>query len=165
MSLDNIELSTRTIQLLFTKDLVETIKEQPVIQDPLKIDSLGENSRNILFLVNNTFNKFLPDDQMDMLSKLISACKLSMADIALVNYHQNPVNYKELAMHFSPQKILIFGVSTSMLDLPFTIPFFQIQSYNGQSYVIAPPLEDFVKNTDLKKELWACLKKLFLLSK
>lgn len=165
MSLDNIELSKQAIQLLFGKDLVEPVNKQTIIPHSFQIDSMGENKKNILFLINNPDNKFLPDDQMDMLSNLISACKLSMADIALVNYHHNPTKYTELASHFSPKKILIFGVSTSMLELPFTIPFFQIQSYDHQSYIIAPPLKNFVDNTDLKKELWECLKKLFLLNK
>lgn len=165
MSFDNIELSKQTVQLLFSKSLVESIKEQPVIQPSSKIDSLGKNKKNILFLVNDPGNKFLPDNQMDMLSNLISACNLSMDDIALVNYQKNSANYKELTKYFSPQKILIFGVSTAMLELPFTIPFFQIQLYNSQSYIIAPPLKNFIEHTELKKELWTCLKKLFLLSK
>ncbi|MEO9022661.1 MAG: hypothetical protein ABI237_17315 [Ginsengibacter sp.] len=161
MSLDNIQLSKYAIQSLYSKSLVESTQTQPVKEISSKPDSLGENRKNILFLVNNSENKFLADDEMDLLFNLITACKLSMADIALVNYHTNRSNYKVLTSHFNPKKIFVFGVTTSELDLPFTIPFFQIQPYNQQLYVAGPPLKDFLNNVGLKKELWACLKKIF----
>ena len=159
MSLENIQLSKNTIQQLFAHGLVQTTAEPP---HKAGINSLGENQKNILFLVNSAQNKFLPDDEMDLLSNLISACKLSMADIALVNYFNHSADFSELTRHFKPEKILIFGITTSELKLPFTIPYFQIQSYNEQFYLTAPPLKDFLNNTQLKKELWNCLKKLFL---
>jgi hypothetical protein len=159
MSLDNIQLSKKTIQQLFTHNLVQTTVEPP---QKAEISSLGENQKNILFVVNSAQNKFLPDDEMDLLSNLISACKLSMADIALVNYFNHSIDFSNLERHFKPEKILIFGITTSELKLPFTIPFFQIQSYNEQFYLTVPALKDFLHNIQLKKELWNCLKKLFL---
>lgn len=100
---------------------------------------------------------------MDLLSNLITACKLSMEDIALVNHFNATFNYHQLTDHFQSKKILMFGATTSELGLPFSIPFFQIQQFQQQLYITAPPLTDFLKNKDLKKHLWTCLQKLFLL--
>ena len=164
MSLDNIQLSNHICQILFTDNLVEPLQAKDTDNYLPKtiINSLGENKKNILFLVNNAQNKFLSDDEMDMLSNLITACKLSMADIALVNYHTHNLNYRELTNHFQPKKILIFGITTSALELPFAIPLFQIQQFQEQQYIIAPALSEFLNNKNLKKELWTCLQKLFL---
>lgn len=165
MSLDNIQLSKKERQILFAKNLVDSTQnvDSASITMEININSLGGNQRNILFLVKDSQNKFLPDDEMDLLSNLITACKLSMADIALVNCFNTSLNYHELTDHFRPTKILMFGISTSDLELPFSIPFFQIQQFQQQSYITAPPFTGFLKNKDLKKQLWTSLQKLFLL--
>jgi hypothetical protein len=164
MSLNNIQLSDVTCQMLFEKNLVakEGTIESPGVSKELKISSLGENKKNILFLVNEVDHRYLADNEMEMLSNLIIACKLSMADIALVNYHYNQYQYPQFNDYFKPKIILLFGVSTAAVDLPFTIPFFQIQNFQQQSFLTAPPLADFLENKNLKKDLWISLQKLFL---
>jgi hypothetical protein len=164
MSLNNIQLSDITCQMLFEKALVEKAGSTPmeIITKDINISSLGENQKNILFLVNEAEHKFLPDDEMEMLSNLVVACKLSMADIALVNYHYNQYSYSQFNDYFELKTTLLFGVSTAEMDLPFTIPFFQIQQFQQQLFLTAPPLADFLQNKNLKKNLWLSLQKLFL---
>jgi len=164
MSLNDIQLSDITCQMLFEKSLIAkagTHNGQKVSKE-VKISSLGENQKNILFLVNELDHRYLPDDEMEMLSNLIIACKLSMADIALVNYHYNQYPYPQFNDYFKPKIILLFGVSTAAMDLPFTIPFFQIQNFQQQLFLTAPSLADFLENKNLKKDLWISLQKLFL---
>ena len=85
-----------------------------------------------------------------------------MADIALVNYYFNQCDYQQFNQQFTPKKTLIFGVKTTELQLPFDIPHFQVQPFQNQLYLTAPGFEKFLKNTDLKRQLWASLQKLFL---
>jgi hypothetical protein len=164
MSLNDIQLSDITCQMLFEKNLVAKVEmaEQQPVSEKVTISSLGENKKNIVFLVNNPEHKYLPDNEMEMLSNLVIACKLSMSDIALVNYHYNSYPYSQFNNYFKPKIILLFGVSTVAVDIPFTIPFFQIQNFQQQSFLTAPPLADFLENKNLKKELWISLQKLFL---
>ena len=164
MSLDTIQLSKNTLQILFPKSLVEVAPAGRSVDSGIqnKIESLGGNKKNILIRASDSHNKFLPDEQMDLLSNLITACKLTMADIALVNYYNCSFNYIQLLEHFQSKKILMFGIETSALQLPFTIPHFQIQPFQEQLFITAPPFGQFSNNKDLKKELWTCLQKLFL---
>jgi hypothetical protein len=164
MSLDNIELSGQSCEILFRRNLIaDSISEMTAdSQEKSEIRSLGDNQKQILFLVNNTSSGFLPDEEMELLTNLIIACKLSMADIALVNFNSNKKNYQDFNDQFNPKKILIFGIETNELKLPFTIPYFQIQPFHQQFYLTAPPLNEFLNNKNLKKELWVCLQKLFL---
>ena len=163
MSLNNIQLSGEACKNLFQNNLVQLIKtgtkEKSV---STKTESLGENLQKIFFLVNDPSCRFLTDDEMEMVTKLLSACKLSMADITLVNFHFNPMDYHLISEMFGSKKLLLFGVSSTQLELPFSIPFFQVQSFNDQLYMAAPPLKNFLNNKDLKKELWTSLQKLFL---
>ena len=167
MSIDRIQLSAQLCQNLFPNSLIG----EPGIRDsnkPLnkaKISSLGGNKRNVVFIVNNKEDRFLDDPQMEFLSNLLSACKLSMEDISLINYGQNKeIGYKEIIDQFQSQKILIFGVDGSQLGLPFTIPFFQIQMFNKQNFLMTPPFAEFLNDISLKKQLWICFKKLFILN-
>lgn len=178
MSINNIQLPGHLCQIMFTNSLIgklqsETIKTETIQDEPakkasnkLKINCLGENKKNILFLVNNSQNKFLADNEMKLLTDLLTACKISMEDIALVNYNQNPeFNYQDLIDQFQSKKILVFGITASNLGLPFNIPFFQIQKFQEQMYMISPSLSDFINNVEMKKELWISLQKIFLLQK
>ncbi len=164
MSLDNIQLSDQSCIILFSHNLIEDPASNVAIksQNKIEIKSLGENKNKVLFLVNDPDSKFLPDEEMELLTNLISACKLSMADIALVNFNANTYSYTQFNEAFQPKKILVFGITNSELELPFDIPHFQVQAFQQQFYLTAPPLKEFLHNKDLKKELWVCLQKLFL---
>ncbi len=164
MSLDNIQLSNEICVILYSRNLIKDFESNHGINSKkkIKIESLGENQRNVLFIVNDSTHKFLPDEEMELLTRLVSACQLSLADIALVNFHSNKYNYQQYNDQFQPKKILIFGVKNANLELPFDIPHFQVQQFQQQFYLTAPSLNALLNNTALKKELWASLQKLFL---
>ena len=135
---------------------IKTTREKPTIE------FLGNNEKKIIFLVNDSKNKFWPDAQMKFLSDLLAACYLNTADIAIINiYHHDKITYSDLTDQFPAEKILIFGVSASNLDLPFTIPFFQLQNFQQRIYMTSPSIEEIQANKDLKRQLWISLKKIF----
>ncbi|MGN6248166.1 MAG: hypothetical protein ACTHNG_07405 [Ginsengibacter sp.] len=104
----------------------------------------------------------MADEEMEMLTKLVSACKMTVKDIALVNFTQNTFNYQEVNEQFKPEKVLLFGVANGQIGLPFEMPYFQIQNYSGQFYLSAPSLKELLNDKKLKAELWTALQNLFL---
>lgn len=164
MTIDNIHLSDFLCQNLFKNNLIgeEEVLKIPEKAEKTKIQHLGLNQKRILFLVNNPDNKYLEDAEMEMLTNLLTACKLSVADIALVNYaHCAPVTYDELITEFNCGKLLVFGISTGDLKLPFNVPDFQIQKFQQQIYLFNPTMNAILNDVHLKKNLWNSLKKLF----
>ena len=128
MSLDNIQLPGFLYQSMFKNSLVDLKRDNgdKVLKKETQIDFLGGNEKKIIFLANDSQSKFLGDVQMKFLYDLLTACRLTMADIAFVNFFQNnSISYRELTAQLHPKTILIFGVSANELDLPFAIPFFQ----------------------------------------
>ncbi|MDQ6844205.1 MAG: hypothetical protein M3Z92_07625 [Bacteroidota bacterium] len=135
---------------------------QPVKKIKNKIDFLGGNEKKIVFLVYNENHKFLDDSQLTFLSGLILACNITLADIAVINLHYNKeVTYLDLFNEFQSQKILSFGVQPSRLDLPFSIPYFQVQAFQEIEYLFSPGLEELRVDLDKKKQLWISLQKIF----
>ncbi|MGH2647442.1 MAG: hypothetical protein ACRDE8_07735 [Ginsengibacter sp.] len=161
MSIDNLQLPGFLYESMFKKNLIDlkSLNDSP---KNFKIDFLGGNEKNIVFLVNNSQSKFLADKELTFLSGLLTACRLTMADIALINFFQNRTfNYHELTNRLNPKKILIFDVPAANLDLPFTIPFFQVQNFHEQVYMLSPSLTELQINKDLRKKLWESLQKIF----
>ncbi|MEP6949064.1 MAG: hypothetical protein ABI863_07320 [Ginsengibacter sp.] len=168
MSIDKISLPAFLYRDMFGKNLVDLKTGIPEnsLNEELKINFLGGNEKKIIFLFNDHQNKFLADVQMKFLYDLLKACELTMGDIALVNYfHNNTITHRELMVQLQPRKILVFGITAGDLDLPFNIPFFQMQNFGEQAYMISPSIEEVQMNIELKKQLWACLQKFFNIRK
>ena len=168
MSLDKIQLPVFLYQSIFKNNLV-IIKSENTdksLKKESKISFLGGNKKKIIFIGKDNHNKFLGDNQMKFLNDLLDACYLTMADISFLNFRDNNTfTYLDITEQLCPKKILIFGVTQKELDLPFEIPFFQVQNFNAQVYVICPSLEEIRLNKDLKKQLWNCFQKIFNIQK
>jgi len=164
MSLDNIQLPAIVLQDLFTNSLVDlkTANAESATVSAGDLSFLGENKKKVSIVVDHTNVIYLPDDELNFLLGILSACKLSMADVALLNFAKNPsVTYKELSEQLSAEKILLFGIKPSALELPLQFPYYQIQNYNNQVYLSSPDLKTLADNKEEKIKLWACLKQVF----
>ena len=163
MSLDNIHLSPFLVQHLYKHSIVEleTVKEN-VTADKPQVLFLGRNEKRVLIIVNEAATPFLPDDDLTLLTGILTACNLSLADIALVNFGQNnKLEFNGLMEEFSPTLIILFGVEPQHLLFPLHFPHFQLQKYNHQTYLSAPSLNMLAKDTKQKKEFWLCLQQHF----
>ncbi len=166
MSLDNIQLPHFVLQSLFKNNLIDIKNNEPVTNEPSSapIAHLGNNKKNIVIIITNPQSIYLPDEDLNFLLGILSACKLSMVDIALVNLSKNEfINYKLITQEFEAQKILLFGVAPNEIELPLQFPHYQIQQYNNQTYLTSVPLSDLQKDKEEKLKLWNSLKKIFLI--
>lgn len=164
MSLDNIQLSPLLVEKLYSKALVDlnTIKAVPANNDRPGFNWLGNNAKNILIVVNEPAAAFLQDNDLNLLLGILTACKLTMADIALINFHKNDhASYHSLNEALNPATILLFGTDPAELDFPLNFPHFQLQGYNGQHYLSSPALNMLAADVSLKKQLWQSLQKHF----
>ena len=164
MSLDNIQLSPLLVEKLYSKALVDlnTVKLQGTEKGEAGFNWLGNNEKNVLIVVNEQEAANLQDSDLNLLVGILSACKLSMADIALLNFHRNnTANFNKLNETFNPSTIILFGILPEALDFPLNFPHFQLQAYNGQHYLCSPALNVLATDVALKKQLWLSLQKHF----
>ena len=128
------------------------------------IRSLGGNARRVLVIVQKEKEAFLPDGELKFLTTVLSACGLSIADIALVNLNAvENKSYGPLTEHFSSRQVLLFDVTPGQLGMPINFPPFQVQTFKEIKYVHAPVLHLIEADVAQKKSLWAALKNLFAL--
>ena len=126
---------------------------------------LGNNHRKITIIVHSPGIAFLPDDQLNVLTRMLEACKMNMGDVAIVNHAASPVVIGSLKQQLQPSFILLFGPKPPDIGLPMDFPVFKIQAYDQCTYLTAPSLQELVRPGDegklLKSKLWVCLKSLF----
>lgn len=124
--------------------------------------SLGSNQKNILVIVDDPASVHLPDHELTFFTGILTACRLTLADVAIVNLNSNPgASCKDLTTHFKSKYAFLFGVEPSSIGLPISFPYFQVQAFAGTSYLFSPSLKELEDDKLLKSKLWVCLKKLF----
>lgn len=139
----------------------------PDMETPKQVEAayLGDNKKKITVLHSEPDAAFLTDDQFKLISGILTACKLSMADIALVNLAHQKMHFQEIKQQLHPQFLILFDISPASIELPFTIPPYQIQDYNNCKMLVAGSLQYMTtENEEVKKEkilLWNALRKMF----
>jgi len=175
MDLNNISLPSALLVSLYRDSLVEagspaekmapvgtmapeaepvSAKEQPT--------SLGHNQQHILVVVEHPGIKHLPDEELSLLTEILSACKKSLADIALINQASyTPGSFRNITGQFQSKTVLLFGVAPDVFGLPMNFPHFQVQAFSGITILYSPPLAELKDDKVLKSKLWVCLRRVF----
>ncbi len=168
MKLEKLQLPDFVLAELYKDHLVvlsdETHTEQSFAPESSKW-FFGENKKNVTILVNDSGAVYLRDEWLNFLSSILSACKMNLSDVAIINYFNHPVSYKEVQEKLSPAFFILFDVTAASIQLPFTIPHYQMQKYNNCIFLLAPSLQNMLsesKEAKLEKsKLWLSLKKMF----
>lgn len=171
------------IPQLYGNNLVLINKKEPIINQEKNENSIGKKNsdcyqstaikylgnhhKKIALLVQSTEALHVSDADLEFITAILNACKLSLNDVAIINIHQQHITYQNLVTALQSQYILCFGVTAHQIQLPFTIPHYQIQPYNNTQLLFAVAIKDMLNNTKEakleKSKLWVCLQKMFLL--
>ncbi|MEJ0080027.1 MAG: hypothetical protein WDM78_03460 [Puia sp.] len=177
MGINHLRLSSELIAALYPESLVAGNEPVPV-KENVRISKtvadknpaypiLGENNRSICFLTNYPEEDFLPAEQLVFLQKILTACKLNLNDIALLNIAHVAFDLAGLRVQLHPQIIFLWGIPPGSVGLKSGLPDFNISMLDGISVipVLSPGLMsgNSPEGTELKQRFWICLKKLFTL--
>jgi len=170
MSLNSIKFEPTDIAFLFKNSLVEINAEKQAspqtkietVQTNSGLKYLGENKKKTLVVVRNAEAVHIPDKQLTFLTKLLAACNLNLADVAIFNFQDhNSSEFNEILNFFNPKVVLLFDVEPGEFGLPMIFPQFQVQGHKDAVFVSSPSLDVIEPDKSLKGKLWVCLKKIF----
>lgn len=171
MSLNDILLNPQLLTDLYSNVLVEThttnMPTQPKTPDanPMPaerpVNFLGKNEKQVLIAVSKDEVPYLPDGELNFLANILSACQLSLADVAIVNWKNVAVPYEEVINRLASKTIILFDISPIEFGLPINFPNFQIQQFSNRRYLSAPSLTAIEQDTTTKRQLWTALKTIF----
>lgn len=165
----NDQTAVSSIVSTNTPPVVSTAMEltTPTTQRKLKNEKfyLGDNGKKISILVNEANAVYLSETSLDFLTKILGACKLNMGDVAVINIEQQPMLFSDIKKSLTPTVCLLFNVVAEKIQLPFTIPHYQVQQYANCTFLMAPELSTYYTESDSAKiektKLWVSLKRIF----
>ncbi len=160
MSFKDLQINPLLITQLYRNVLIE-IPDKKNFNGP-DIPFLGNNQKKILIVVNEPNANFINDSDLQLLTGILNACKLTLADIAIINIYRKGINYSDITEELEPVVILLFGVELKRLEFPLHFPDFQVQKYNDQKFLAAPSLQTLAADVPAKKLLWSNLQNIFL---
>jgi len=176
MSLNDLQLSPELLTRLYPTSLINSDKTDDgpfykpatdITKNNIEVDSLtsavwkylGNNQQNILIVVNYSNAVHLPDEELSFLTSMLVACRLSLGDVAIINWNNyRDVLYKDILTHFQSKIIFLFGVEPSAFGLPVSFPYFQVQSLANSTFLFTPALEERHSDALLKSKLWVSLR-------
>lgn len=125
----------------------------------------GSYEKKIVLLISDSNNIYLNDEHLIFLKGILNACKIDVTHTALINYSNQAINFQYLKKELQPEILLSFGISALDIELPFAMPYYQVQDYAKCKIVIAPSLAELHQQTAPAKaektKLWKSLQKLF----
>lgn len=154
---NNEELPHSLITLLYKDVLIDdkTYLEKNAVEDVTV-------PKDVLIIAKSVSTN-LKEKQILFLTSILKALKLGLNDVHLItNLDDHFGPYKTLVSKYSPNKIILFGLGPSDIELPMNFPPFQIQAFENKKYLCAPTLEEIEENKSTKLTLWQGLQKLFL---
>jgi hypothetical protein len=153
------------VQIESDKDNNNTTNEP--IKELGQIKYLGEHLKQVTIIVKDELAVYLNENDLTLLSSILSACKLTLADIALINVAQQKLSLHEILNVLPSKLVMIFDVSSTILKikLPTTL-YKSIQL--GDTYLLFSNSLSLMQGGDQsakleKGKLWAILKSLFQL--
>ncbi len=161
---------------LYKNHLVIINEPSVDIKDPKKkVESnvkepefLGNNQKKITILLSDQEAVFVNDHSLQFLSAILAACKLNLGDVAIVNLANHALSYTAIKEWLSPKYMIIFDIDATQIEMPFKLPFYQVQAYDQSSIMFAPSLSTMMGETREakleKSKLWLSLKNMFNLS-
>jgi len=183
MGLNDIQLPAQTVVDLYKNLLCEDDSAVPSaklkVEEPTKlpkqeainrnkateqISFLGKNLMQLVILVDYDNEVYLPENQLNFIGNILKACKMNLADVAIVNVNKQTINIRELSRQLNPQNLVIFGIDTSSINFNRQLTSFDIITYDEMQVFTAPSLDQLNQEGEegklLKSKLWLCMKKM-----
>jgi hypothetical protein len=165
MSLNDIRLHSSLLASLYPSTLIETAisgTAATAVPEPSPPKFLGKGAKGIALVVRNAELPFLADSELTFLTNVLAACKLSLADVAIVNVHgMEAEGIEKMLARLDARTVVLFGMQPLEIGLPINFPTFQVQPFSGRKYLHCPLLGTMEGDKGLKMQLWNALKTLF----
>ncbi|MEP2772312.1 MAG: hypothetical protein ABJH05_09190 [Fulvivirga sp.] len=125
-----------------------------------KIPVKGNNSSAILILNFDENAAFVADENLTFLKNILSAVKLDIDQVALVNLAKVDLAIDAIIKELKPKTIIGFGVNHIEQLKPHTI--YKISTHQNCQTLLADDLKLIESDKSKKKALWEGLQELFL---
>jgi len=183
MSTDKTILSSSVLVDLYKDSLVVvediTLENKATVEQTLEtkkeeikevkwegpIKSLGEHNKKITVIVNDPNSVHLNEMDFILLTSILNACRLTIADIALINIGKQPVGLHQILQELPSTLVLSFAVDATQLKVKLPSTLYKVTQL-GETHILFSNALSTMQGTGVeakqeKAKLWTVLKKIF----
>jgi hypothetical protein len=140
----------------------EAIKEEKW-EGPIK--SLGEHNKKITVIVNDPNSVHLNETDFILLTSILNACRLTIADIALINIGKQPIGLHQILQEYPSTLLISFAVDATQLKVKLPSTLYKVTQL-GETHILFSNALSTMQGTGAeakqeKAKLWTVLKKIF----
>jgi hypothetical protein len=143
----------------------ETITEETEMASPIKY--LGDHHKKILVVVNDPASVYLNESDFILLTSILNACRLTIADIALINLGNQKASLHEMLTKLPSLLVIVFELDSKALKIKLPSTLYKVTPLGETNLLFSAALSTMQgSSTDAKKEkgkLWTVLKQIFQL--
>ena len=145
----------------------EKVNEQKPVLPATPLRYLGDHLKKIMIIVKDENAVHLNETDLGLLSSILNACKLTLADIALVNLANQPFSLQDLLETLPSVLVISFEVNSAQLKIKLPGTLYK-QIILGETHLLfsnsLSSMQGPEQNAKIEKsKLWTALKVLFQL--
>jgi hypothetical protein len=168
----SVESEEKAIITAIGKEAIATTPANEVVNElestiPVPIKYLGDHLKKIIVLVNDENSVHLNETDLGLLSSILNACKLTLADIALINIAQQPLALHEMLITLPSQFVISFDINSAQIKIKLPTTLYKPIVLGDTQILFSNSLQSMQgadQNAKLEKsKLWNALKLLFKL--
>ena len=166
------ESEEKAIITAIGKEAIATTPANEVVNElkstkPVPIKYLGDHLKKIIVLVHDNNAVHLNETDLGLLSSILNACKLTLADIALINIAQQPLALHEMLITLPSQFVISFDINSTQIKIKLPTTLYK-PIVLGETQILFSNSLQSMQGTDQnakleKSKLWNALKLLFKL--
>ena len=162
MGFETIQLTDQQLEEFYSSHLIITEKTGQIKPETtLKTTGTGitgKNKKQFVWVVNEPDYPFLNDADFQFLSEVISACKMNIDDIALVNLAQNNPDFGDLLEQLQPKFLIVSFSEQNWIAVKAEA--YTLQSEQNYQLYITEKLQIIRTDKVKKSKLWLALKQM-----
>lgn len=156
--IDHQSNNRKTLAMLLIKKQVIQARQWRDHKLHSQYNFVGENNKHIVILTNTFSNK---NSTIDLFYSILKACKLELSDVAIINTEKKEIELTRIMRSFSPEIILLFGMTNTYVKPALDLNVNQVFTYEGCKILSTYNALDLIGHPSRKMELWIVLKRVF----
>ena len=157
-------------EALANKNKVSTPKpaeDEEALELNLPLKYLGDHTKEIVVVVNDPASVYLNEPDFILLTSILNACRLTIADIALVNLGNQKATLHQILNTLPSKLVIAFEVDSKALKIKLPTNYYKLTPLGESNLLFSKSLSS-MQGMDLsakqeKAKLWTVLKQIFQL--
>jgi len=153
------EADTNVFTHLFPKMIYALPDTKPLTLSNL--EKITVQSPKLLLLFKNSYHQSIPENDLELLKKMVDWMGVQRSDVAFFLISNEPVSFMDLRNNHQIENIICYGVTPTDIGLQLEFGINKPVRFMNCNLIFTAPFDEVQKKEPLKKEFFDRVSKLF----